>query len=85
VRQCQKELPGFFESLIRSILDQIISAMIERASRKSPGAPSLVDALHPINCWSPPLHNAILACWEAISMWLYFFRLRINMFSHEKF
>jgi hypothetical protein len=57
---------AFCESLVRSIHLQVIFATIERPSRTSAGAPSLVDALHLTNCPRP--HNPILLHSETASI-----------------
>jgi hypothetical protein len=58
----------FCESLRRCIHSHIITATIERPSRTSPGALSLVDAFNLTNCPRPPPHNAVLVHCEAASM-----------------
>jgi hypothetical protein len=45
----QRNCRAFHEALIWFIHSQIIIATIERPSRTSPGAQSLVDALHSTN------------------------------------
>jgi hypothetical protein len=56
----KRNFRAFCELLMRSIHSQIIIATIERPSRTSPGASSLVDALRLTKSPGLPPHNAIL-------------------------
>jgi hypothetical protein len=55
----ERHCRALFESLMRFIHSQIITATIERPSCTSPGAPSLADALDLTKCPRPPPHNAV--------------------------
>jgi hypothetical protein len=66
--QWQKELLVFCEPLMQFIHFQVIIATTEQPNRRSPGVPSLFDALHLTNCPRPSPHNSTLVRCEAVSM-----------------